>query len=169
MVSKNNTSENLWKVTGIVVLGLIALALVSNVFSSARPAGYTVYYNSGSGLSLNGLISNSLVLILNVLKILLIVGLVGGSVLAAKKYLQNGKQIDFSLNFTEGSEDFLCPSCGAFLEDDDDACPNCKKTFKRKCACGKVLDVEWSCCPYCGAAQEKETLDDNSIIKVEGK
>lgn len=154
-MSNNNKQENIWQLAGVVVLGFIALVLVYNEFFTAGSGmGFNVYYNPGGGLSLTGLITSILVLAVKVLKILLVVGLVVGSVLAAKKYLIDNKKLEFSFGSKEDDGTYKCPSCGTKLDAEFKFCPNCKTALNKKCACGKELQIGWKCCPHCGAAQE---------------
>lgn len=165
-LSKNNNQENIWQLAGVVILGVIALALVYNVFFPNRSgAGFNVFFNSGGGLSLTTLITGILVLILKVLKVLLVIGLIAGSVLAAKKYLLNDEKLDFSFFPKEGINNTLCPSCGALLNGEYNVCPNCKTAVR--CSCGKELQIGWKLCPYCGTLQEQNT-DMNRLTETEG-
>jgi RNA polymerase subunit RPABC4/transcription elongation factor Spt4 len=48
-------------------------------------------------------------------------------------------------------ERMACPSCRAPVERDFLLCPECHTRLRRKCAkCGRVLDMRWTMCPYCG-------------------
>jgi len=156
-MSNNNKQENIWQLAGVVVLGIIALALVYNEFFTTRSGyGFNIFYNSGGGLSLSALITGILVLAVKVLKILLVVGLVVGSVLAAKKYLIDDKKLDFNLFSKDDDGTYKCPSCGTKLNAEFKFCPNCKTALNKKCACGKELQIGWKCCPHCGTAQEQD-------------
>lgn len=49
----------------------------------------------------------------------------------------------------------VCPSCGARVEPDFVLCPACRTQLKRECeACGRLNDLAWNACPYCGHAHE---------------
>ena len=46
-----------------------------------------------------------------------------------------------------------CPGCKQPVQPDFLLCPNCSTTLKRQCAtCGRILDLKWTMCPYCGKA-----------------
>jgi len=48
-------------------------------------------------------------------------------------------------------ERMACPSCRAPVEKDYLICPECHTRLRRKCTkCGRVLDLRWTMCPYCG-------------------
>jgi uncharacterized protein (UPF0212 family) len=152
----NNKQDNIWQLAGVVVLGVIALVLVYNEFFTAPTGmGFNMYYNTGGGLSLTALVTSILVLAVKVLKILLVVGLVVGSVLAAKKYLLDDKKLDFSFISKEDDGTYKCPSCDTKLNAEFKFCPNCKTALNKQCACGKELQIGWKCCPHCGTPQEQ--------------
>lgn len=45
----------------------------------------------------------------------------------------------------------VCPGCGRRTRDDWVACPNCYTRLKKPChACGKLMDLPWNLCPFCG-------------------
>ena len=52
--------------------------------------------------------------------------------------------------------DFLCPKCGALLEEGDEKCPKCGEKFDgvregKKCpSCGTINDVDAAICAACG-------------------
>jgi RNA polymerase subunit RPABC4/transcription elongation factor Spt4 len=49
----------------------------------------------------------------------------------------------------------LCPNCKAPVEKDYLICPECRTRLRRKCArCGRLLDLRWGVCPYCGLDQQ---------------
>ncbi len=46
----------------------------------------------------------------------------------------------------------LCPGCERRVKDDWQVCPNCHTKLKKGClACGKLMELPWNICPYCGA------------------
>ncbi|MFZ5639793.1 MAG: hypothetical protein ACOY4Q_03780 [Bacillota bacterium] len=71
------------------------------------------------------LLTSILLLTIKVLKVVLAVGLVVGSVAAAKKYLFGDEKIDFSFTTKEKPVDCVCPCCKATLEADYKFCPSC--------------------------------------------
>lgn len=45
----------------------------------------------------------------------------------------------------------VCPGCGRRTREDWVACPNCYTRLKKPChACGKLMDLPWNLCPFCG-------------------
>ena len=60
----------------------------------------------------------------------------------------------------------LCPGCGRRVKDNWIICPNCHTKLKKNChQCGKLMDLPWNLCPYCGAPapgmrRENLTLDE---------
>src|SRR5918992_287234 len=51
----------------------------------------------------------------------------------------------------------LCPSCERYVEDDFVLCPHCHTRLREPClGCVRLIDLRWSVCPYCGAAQGGE-------------
>ncbi len=48
----------------------------------------------------------------------------------------------------------LCPNCHHYVEDDYQICPHCNTQLKDNChSCGRLVDLQWSVCPYCAAPQ----------------
>lgn len=48
----------------------------------------------------------------------------------------------------------VCPSCGVRVESDYLLCPACHTQLKRPCdRCGRLNELTWGVCPYCGQAQ----------------
>ena len=46
-----------------------------------------------------------------------------------------------------------CPGCKQGVQADYLICPNCSTKLKRQCAsCGRLLNLKWTVCPYCGKA-----------------
>jgi RNA polymerase subunit RPABC4/transcription elongation factor Spt4 len=46
-----------------------------------------------------------------------------------------------------------CPGCKQPIQPDYLLCPNCSTRLKRQCAsCGRLLNLKWTVCPYCGKA-----------------
>jgi RNA polymerase subunit RPABC4/transcription elongation factor Spt4 len=51
----------------------------------------------------------------------------------------------------------LCPSCQHYVEADFVYCPNCRTSLRQDCvSCGRLIDVRWEVCPYCGEEQYPE-------------
>ncbi|MFZ5820096.1 MAG: zinc ribbon domain-containing protein [Chloroflexota bacterium] len=47
----------------------------------------------------------------------------------------------------------LCPGCERRVKDDWQVCPNCHTKLKKTCQeCGKLMELSWNLCPYCGAS-----------------
>jgi RNA polymerase subunit RPABC4/transcription elongation factor Spt4 len=50
----------------------------------------------------------------------------------------------------------LCPKCQHYVEEDYKLCPNCQTTLRDNChECGRLIDLQWTVCPFCGADQGK--------------
>lgn len=50
----------------------------------------------------------------------------------------------------------LCPHCHHYVEDDYQLCPHCNTQLKDNChSCGRLVDLQWSVCPYCAAPQHQ--------------
>ncbi len=48
----------------------------------------------------------------------------------------------------------VCPVCHHKIMPDYLVCPNCHTKLHKKCEnCGRVLNLKWSICPYCGEPQ----------------
>ena len=48
----------------------------------------------------------------------------------------------------------VCPVCHHKITPDYLVCPNCHTKLHKKCDhCGRVLNLKWSVCPYCGETQ----------------
>lgn len=46
----------------------------------------------------------------------------------------------------------LCPGCERRIREDWQVCPNCHTKLKKPChRCGKLMELPWNICPYCGA------------------
>ena len=60
----------------------------------------------------------------------------------------------------------LCPGCNRHIKDSWMICPNCHTRLKKNChQCGKLMDLPWNLCPYCGTPapgmrRENLTLDE---------
>jgi RNA polymerase subunit RPABC4/transcription elongation factor Spt4 len=45
----------------------------------------------------------------------------------------------------------LCPGCSRRVKDNWLVCPNCYTKLKKPChQCGKLMELPWNLCPYCG-------------------
>jgi len=60
----------------------------------------------------------------------------------------------------------LCPGCGRRVKENWVVCPGCHTKLKKNChQCGKLMDLPWNLCPYCGTPspgmrREGMTLDE---------
>lgn len=60
----------------------------------------------------------------------------------------------------------LCPGCSRRVKDNWIVCPNCYTKLKKSChQCGKLMELPWNLCPYCGTPapgmrREGLSLDD---------
>lgn len=164
-MSQNNKPDNTIKTIGIAALGVIAFAVLYNLFLGGRSGfgfsmnyggrmGHDGMYAGGygamNGTDLNSIIASILNIALQLLWILFVIGLVVGAVLLFKKFLFEDKKLN--LNFINKITDgYTCPHCNTKLAAEFKFCPNCKASLKDICAkCGKELQVGWVCCPNCG-------------------
>jgi len=45
----------------------------------------------------------------------------------------------------------LCPGCSRRVKENWIVCPNCYTKLKKPChQCGKLMELPWNLCPYCG-------------------
>ncbi len=45
----------------------------------------------------------------------------------------------------------LCPGCERRIREDWLVCPNCHTKLRKPChRCGRLMDLPWNLCPYCG-------------------
>ena len=60
----------------------------------------------------------------------------------------------------------LCSGCARRIKENWLVCPNCHTKLKKNChQCGKLMDLPWNLCPYCGTPapgmrRENLTLDE---------
>ncbi len=48
-------------------------------------------------------------------------------------------------------ESSLCPGCSRRIKENWIVCPNCHTKLKKNCHhCGKLMELPWNLCPYCG-------------------
>jgi RNA polymerase subunit RPABC4/transcription elongation factor Spt4 len=53
----------------------------------------------------------------------------------------------------------LCPTCQHQVESDFIFCPHCRSALRTSCVgCGRLIDLRWDICPYCGEEQYPEEL-----------
>lgn len=63
-------------------------------------------------------------------------------------------------------ESTLCPGCARHIRDNWMVCPNCHTKLRKNChKCGKLMELPWNLCPYCGTPapgmrRENLTLDE---------
>lgn len=63
-------------------------------------------------------------------------------------------------------DQLLCPGCERRVKDDWMVCPNCQTKLKKNChECGKLMELPWNICPYCGTPElgmrrENMSMDD---------
>ena len=59
----------------------------------------------------------------------------------------------------------LCPECQHYVHDDFVLCPHCHARLRDECgACGRLVDLRWALCPYCGVVQQDK---DEATPRVE--
>lgn len=60
----------------------------------------------------------------------------------------------------------LCPGCERRISENWVVCPNCQTKLKKPChQCGKLMELPWNLCPFCGTPapgmrKEGATMDD---------
>ncbi len=53
----------------------------------------------------------------------------------------------------------LCPTCQHQVENDFVFCPHCRSSLRSSCVgCGRLIDLRWDICPYCGEEQYPEEV-----------
>ncbi|RME44099.1 MAG: zinc ribbon domain-containing protein [Chloroflexi bacterium] len=62
----------------------------------------------------------------------------------------------------------VCPSCGVRVASDFMLCPACHTQLKHHCdACGRLNELKWKVCPYCGhvhePAEAADTLEARAV------
>lgn len=63
-------------------------------------------------------------------------------------------------------ESTLCPGCSRKIKENWIICPNCHTKLRKNCHhCGKLMELPWNLCPYCGTPapgmrRENLTLDE---------
>ena len=63
-------------------------------------------------------------------------------------------------------ESMLCPGCSRRIKENWTVCPNCHTKLRKNChKCGKLMELPWNLCPFCGAPapgmrRENLTLDE---------
>jgi RNA polymerase subunit RPABC4/transcription elongation factor Spt4 len=63
-------------------------------------------------------------------------------------------------------ESTLCPGCSRRIKENWTVCPNCHTKLRKNChKCGKLMELPWNLCPFCGAPapgmrRENLTLDE---------
>ena len=51
-------------------------------------------------------------------------------------------------------DQLLCPGCERRVKDNWMVCPNCQTKLKKNChECGKLMELPWNICPYCGTPE----------------
>jgi RNA polymerase subunit RPABC4/transcription elongation factor Spt4 len=58
----------------------------------------------------------------------------------------------------------LCPGCSRRVKENWIICPNCHTKLKKNChQCGKLMDLPWNVCPYCGTPAPGMRRDNISV------
>ena len=58
----------------------------------------------------------------------------------------------------------VCPGCNRQIKEDWAACPNCHTKLKKPChQCGKLMELAWNLCPYCGTPAPGMRRDNMSM------
>jgi len=96
---------------------------------------------------LAALLSTLLVLVFN------LAGLVLYLILRPKETLAEAYQraLEEEALLQDIEDQFICPGCKQKIEPDFLLCPNCHTQLKERCPnCGRLLNLKWNICPYCG-------------------
>lgn len=130
----NTKGNSLWKVLGVLFLGIAGIWLIYTLIFEGGIGGGHMYMGTGAGIGALGTISVLLLFLIKVLFAFFVIVLVIGIAVAVKNTL-----------FTE--EDIRRMK-GTFTRDKSIVC-------KEQCDnCGKEQEEEWKVCPYCGTEKE---------------
>ncbi|MDW8172591.1 MAG: zinc ribbon domain-containing protein [Anaerolineae bacterium] len=57
-----------------------------------------------------------------------------------------------------------CPGCSQRVREEWQVCPNCHTRLKKPChVCGHLLELPWTICPHCAAAQNRYLPEDSVV------
>jgi hypothetical protein len=144
----------LLQIAGYTAFGVIALALVQSDLFNTLPGTQVALSNyANTGSYVTGIFTGILIFSAEILKILVIVGVVLGSVAVLKNFSLD-KKLFSCAPLQRDSGCYRCPECGNSLSEEFKYCPNCKTPLKHKCSCGKEVLENWKCCPHCGKTQD---------------
>ncbi len=63
----------------------------------------------------------------------------------------------------------LCPGCSRHIREGWIVCPHCQTKLRKKCRqCGKLMELPWNLCPFCGAPApgvRRENLSLDEVIE----
>jgi len=69
-------------------------------------------------------------------------------------------------------ESQLCPGCSRRVKENWIVCPNCHTKLKKNChQCGKLMDLAWHLCPYCGTpapGMRREGMTMDEVLRPTG-
>jgi RNA polymerase subunit RPABC4/transcription elongation factor Spt4 len=58
-----------------------------------------------------------------------------------------------------------CPRCARPIKEDFLLCPNCRSVLRENCSnCGKMLELTWAACPYCGAPGPQPVMTSTPVM-----
>jgi len=57
-----------------------------------------------------------------------------------------------------------CPGCSQRVREEWQVCPSCHTRLKKPChVCGHLLELSWTVCPHCAAAQNRYLPEDSVV------
>lgn len=144
------------QLAGYAAFGIIALALIESDFFDTLPGTQVALSNyANTGSYITGIFTGILVFTAEILKILVVVGVVFGSIAVLKNFSLE-KRLFSCTPLKREVGCYRCPECGNSLSEEFKYCPNCKTPLKHKCSCGNEVLENWKCCPHCGKGQESK-------------
>ncbi len=155
-MAHDNNHETALKTWGTIGLGVIIFALIYNLLLGNQMGYGGMMGNGGINLGVSGLLASILVLAIKVLWLVLVISLIAGIVIAARKHIFNDKRINLPQLDKVFAMGYTCPNCGTGLKGDYKFCPHCAAALKVTCSqCGTEAQAGWKHCSTCGAEVQK--------------
>jgi RNA polymerase subunit RPABC4/transcription elongation factor Spt4 len=67
-------------------------------------------------------------------------------------------------------DQLLCPGCERRVKENWLLCPNCQTKLKKNChECGKLMELPWNICPYCGTPElgmRREGMSMDEVLRT---